>query len=745
MNFPRFHDISLKWKLVIPFFFLALMGTLSLFAVSYRFQDSLINVNEAKRLENQYHFFLNDIEAKKNMAMSLAYTVARNPEVAAAFAARDRDRLIELLLPVYETLHKDFDVKQIHFHTPPATSFLRLHALSQSGDEMQSYRHTINMARESGAGVGGIEKGFTGFAIRGVVPVFHEGIQVGTFEAGLSLEQPLLDEFKKNYGIDLLLYVTEEPEAKTPVIFASTMPKGLLTPETFSRSHEQGELVLQTGKADDRQLASIAGPLRDFSERIVAVVEISVDREPTLALLKQYGTIAMGIGGIALIFSLLFVWFISVIFVKRIREVMHASEEIAAGRRETMIPEESADELGNMSRSINRMLASLEASRKRLKNYSQNLEVMVEQRTRFLKESEKTYRTLVENVPMIVYMISADGTVVFLNRSVEQMMGIPPEKLNGHHSLWDQHIHPDDIARVIARRTECLREGKDLHIDYRMIHQDRHVVYGVDHAVAVFDEDYEFIRMDGIVVDVTTQKELQERILQAEELETLSQVSSRMAHELRNPLTAIGGLTRRLTKTFDQTDPRTKKGEMIVEQVEKLERILMMMLAYIGPQSVRLQPGDLNSVVAGSVDTVRTEYPNKDFSVIVTLDETIPQLQLDPVKFKTILINLMEKGYHRMGQKGEMKLATRKIGEHATITLSYRVPFISDDDIKDFFYPFAVAYPFPKGITNGEVMDVPIAKVLIHNHGGIINVSKEDTNLVWIDISLPLKLEPSTL
>ena len=745
MNSPRFHDISLKWKLVIPFFFLALMGTLSLFAVSYRFQDSLINVNEAKRLENQYQFFLNDIESKKNMAMSLAYSVAKNSEVAAAFAARDRARLIELLLPVYETLHKDFGVQQVHFHIPPATSFLRLHALAQSGDEMQTYRHTINMARESGAGVGGIEQGLTGFAIRGVVPVFHAGSQVGTFEIGLSLEQPLLEEFKKNYGIDLLIYMAEESGAKTPAIFASTMPKGLITPETFSRCHEQGEVVLRTGKAGERQVASIAGPLRDFSSKIVAVVEISVDREPTLALLKQYGAIAMGIGAIALIFSLLFVWFVSVIFVQRIRKVMHASEEIAAGRRETMIPEESADELGNMARSINRMLASLEASRKRLKNYSQNLEVMVEQRTRFLKESEKTYRTLVENVPMIVYMISADGTVVFLNRSVEQMMGIPPEKLNGHHSLWDQHIHPDDIARVIARRTECLREGKDLHIDYRMIHKDRHVVYGVDHAVAVFDGDHEFIRMDGIVVDVTTQKELQERILQAEELETLSQVSSRMAHELRNPLTAIGGLTRRLIKSFDKTDPRTTKGEMIIEQVEKLERILMMMLAYIGPQSVHLQPGDLNSVVVGSVDTVRTEYPNKDFSVSVTLDETIPQLQLDPVKFKTILINLMEKGYHRMGQKGEMKLATRKIGEHATITLSYRVPFISDDDIKDFFYPFAVAYPFPKGITNGEVMDVPIAKVLIHNHGGIINVSKEDTNLVWIDISLPLKLEPSTL
>ena len=63
-----------------------------------------------------------------------------------------------------------------------------------------------------------------------------------------------------------------------------------------------------------------------------------------------------------------------------------------------------------------------------------------------------------------------------------------------------------------------LREGKDLHVDYRMIHQDHHIVYGIDHAVAVYDDENTFIRMDGIVVDVTAQKELQEKILQSEEL-----------------------------------------------------------------------------------------------------------------------------------------------------------------------------------------------------------------------------------
>ena len=157
MKFSGLNDISLKWKLLIPFLFLAFMGATALFVVSYRFQASLIHVTEEKRLRNQYQYFLNDIDLKTNMAMSLAYLVARNPDIAEAFAKRNRKRLIDLLHPAYQTLHDGFGVEQFHFHVPPATSFLRLHALDEHGEGMESYRHTINRANKTATGVGGLE------------------------------------------------------------------------------------------------------------------------------------------------------------------------------------------------------------------------------------------------------------------------------------------------------------------------------------------------------------------------------------------------------------------------------------------------------------------------------------------------------------------------------------------------------------------------------------------------------------
>jgi PAS domain S-box-containing protein len=738
VNWRWIQDISLKWKLIIPFLFLAAMGAATLFVVSYRFQASLIQVNEDTRLRNLYQVFLNDIESRKNAALSLAYLAAKNPEVAEAFAQRDRNRLIALLYPAYQILERDFGVRQFHFHLPPATSFLRLHALDQYGEKMEAYRPTINQARETGLGVGGIERGVFGLSIRSVVPVVHQGRPVGTVECGLSLEQPLLEEFKKNYGAELVLYIPNPSGRNEPTVFASTLNQPPPAAELVHRCLSSGENLFRTEKLGGRETAFIVGPVRDFSSKISAAVKISVDRSPTVALLQRYAALAAVLGLLGLAASISFVWFIAVIFTRRIGEVVKGADEIASGRREARLTIKSGDELGVMARAINQMLGSLETSQTRLREYAQNLESMVEQRTRSLKESEKTYRTLVENVPLIVYTVRPDGTTAFLNRSVEEILGVTPQQVNGPYEIWAGLIHQEDRDRVMALRNTCLKEQKELHTEYRMVHTDGSLVQVFEHAVPVCNEEQDFVRLDGIVVDVTVHKELQEKILQAQELETLGQISARLAHEVRNPLTSIGGLTRRLVKSFEPSDSRTEKGRLIIEQVQKLEKILKTMLAYIESPAIRLQPGDLNQVILQAVDGLRSKLEPNGFSVKTVLDPRLDPITLDPDLLEQTLTHLLEYAWRQMGEIGELEVATRKNGAQATMTLGYPAPRLSEEDLEHFFYPFALDVPPENGDRVSDRLDVSLAKVVIHQHGGVINVSKENAQRIKITISLPL-------
>ena len=128
-----------------------------------------------------------------------------------------------------------------------------------------------------------------------------------------------------------------------------------------------------------------------------------------------------------------------------------------------------------------------------------------------------------------------------------------------------------------------------------------------------------------------------------------------------------------------------------------------------------------------------------NFTVKLSLDETIGDLDHDRDQFRNCLMLLMENAFNRMSQIGTINVSTRKIGEHATVTLCYSVPNITDDDINDFFYPFTVSYPFKGRDADEDLLDVPVCKRIVHNHCGMITVNKEDKNNLWIDISLPLE------
>ncbi len=535
------------------------------------------------------------------------------------------------------------------------------------------------------------------------------------------------------------LYLPGKADGEIPEVFGATMDQTPPEVKLFQTLFSSGKVVIQPEILGNRKMAAIIGPVRDFSGKTIGLVKISVDSSPALSLLQRYGLVAAALGLGGLLVSVAFVWFISVIFTRRIDEVIKGADEIASGRRDTRLPVKSGDELDVMARAINQMLRSQNASQLRLKEYAQNLELMVEQRTRSLKESEQTYRTLVENVPLIVYMIEPDGKTLFLNRATVQMINLPPEQLNGEYEHWARHIHPDDRDRVLTLHQGSLQARREFHADYRLVHPDGTLIYCFDHAVPVFTEDRKFYRMEGIIIDVTVQKELQEKSLQAQELETLGQISTRLAHELRNPLTSIGGLARRIVKSFEASDARAEKSQMILEQVQKLEKILNMMLAFISPQAIDLKTIHLNRLILRVIEELQRKFQTAGFSINTRLDPGLDLIPLDENLFEKALMNLIENAWDRMERKGDLELITQKSEETVSVTLTFPVPHISVDDLEHYFYPFTIDYSSVKTSYDSDSPDVSIAKMIIHKHGGTINVIQEGDRRIRLTLTLPLR------
>ena len=154
-----------------------------------------------------------------------------------------------------------------------------------------------------------------------------------------------------------------------------------------------------------------------------------------------------------------------------------------------------------------------------------------------MEEKEK-YETLVEHAPLIVYRIEPDGTTVYVNRVVEEILGYTPTEVIADREFWTRITHPEDKQKVAKQLRGCLVEGREFLLEYRGNHKDGREVFLLNRAMPLTGREGRVLAVDGIIVDVSERKRLQEQIIQTEALKTLSNVSARLAHEIRNPLTS---------------------------------------------------------------------------------------------------------------------------------------------------------------------------------------------------------------
>jgi diguanylate cyclase (GGDEF)-like protein/PAS domain S-box-containing protein len=147
-----------------------------------------------------------------------------------------------------------------------------------------------------------------------------------------------------------------------------------------------------------------------------------------------------------------------------------------------------------------------------------------------LTEAEARYRSLVEQIPAVVY--ADDGTITtYVSPQIEQILGVMPEAYRRDPDMWLSMVHPDDRALAEAESDAFLRgEGGDV-ADYRMVRPDGRVVWVRDRAYAVRDDDGQVLWEHGLLFDVTELKEAEARVAHLAYHDALTGLANRQLFE----------------------------------------------------------------------------------------------------------------------------------------------------------------------------------------------------------------------
>ena len=138
---------------------------------------------------------------------------------------------------------------------------------------------------------------------------------------------------------------------------------------------------------------------------------------------------------------------------------------------------------------------------------------------RRLREAELRYRSLVENIPAVVYTqeFNEPSLTTYISPQIENIQGYSPEEILADPDHWAQILHPEDRERVLAEDRRTNETGDPFSVEYRQVARDGSVVWVRDEAVVVRDEEGNPLYWQGVLIDVTERRLVERQVREAED------------------------------------------------------------------------------------------------------------------------------------------------------------------------------------------------------------------------------------
>jgi diguanylate cyclase (GGDEF)-like protein/PAS domain S-box-containing protein len=136
-----------------------------------------------------------------------------------------------------------------------------------------------------------------------------------------------------------------------------------------------------------------------------------------------------------------------------------------------------------------------------------------------MRTSENRYRTLVEQLPTVIYInnLERPARTIYISPQIEQMLGFTPEEWMADPHLWRKHIHPEDLHFQPAEATRPLGGGMPVRREYRMIARDGSIVWVRDESILLRDEQGGQLFIQGVLVDISESVQAQTALRQSQE------------------------------------------------------------------------------------------------------------------------------------------------------------------------------------------------------------------------------------
>lgn len=248
-------------------------------------------------------------------------------------------------------------------------------------------------------------------------------------------------------------------------------------------------------------------------------------------------------------------------------------------------------------------------------------------------------------------------------------------------------------------------------------------------------------RVNATTADLEKHRRL---LLRSEKLAALGKVTAGVAHEIRNPLTAIKMLIYSLREDLATTDDKREDLAVIMKEIERLEKIVATFLEFARPPDPQFAPVEINAVVQETLALLAARLRQHDITVIENYRFAGGPINADAGQIKQVVMNLALNALDAMPTGGVLKIETSALTDAAPDPAGAQIrvidsgPGIPPEILENLFDPFVT------GRKDGTGLGLSIAQQIITRHGGWIEASNDPAGGALFVVSLPVGLTVKT-
>ena len=349
------------------------------------------------------------------------------------------------------------------------------------------------------------------------------------------------------------------------------------------------------------------------------------------------------------------------------------------------------------------------------------------------------YRQMVETASDAVVTINEGHEIVYLNRAAEKLFGyrrkevlggdlstlLPEEHRKNHRHYVERYVRTRK-ARMIGHSAEVVAERRD----------------GSKFPVSISFSAAETgngLLFTAIMRDLSAERNLAERVRQAESLAGLGSMVATVSHEIKTPLVLIGGFASQLEKEPGLSPKAARKLDIIISEVQRLESILNEIGDLSRPQQYNWGEVDLCKIAKSLMELMGPKLQEGDSRLTIKCEDDMPTVMGDSDRLRQVLINLVTNALQASGDRAQVDMAVTR-GESGDVQLTVKDCGcgIPDEKLRDIFTPFFTTKK------HGTGLGLPVARRIIHEHGGKIKVESKVNEGTCFTINLPPTVQLNT-